>query len=293
VNPPGSSIAADRSRHYAARRLTRRIALQHYENFTVVSLALPRHLRQDFYNIYAFCRHADDLADEIENSADSLAKLAELKRDVHAMYAGALRHPVLIALSDTQQKYDIPIDPFLKLIDAFEQDRRVSRYETFADLRDYCRRSADPVGHLVLYLSGYRDPRRQSLADYTCTALQLTNFWQDVVSDLGRGRIYIPLEDLARFGVSEQDLLDRLATPAFVALMRFQVSRTREWFARGDALLPLVDRRLRLDLSLYGTGGRAILDRIEAVGYNVVSRRPTLSRLAKLGLFARALLGVA
>ena len=198
--------------------------------------------------------------------------------------------PILLALSDTIRRFDIPPDPFLDLIDAFEQDRRVSRYETYDELLHYCRRSANPVGRLVLYLSRYRDAHRQALSDQTCTALQLTNFWQDVVPDLARGRIYIPREDLRQFGVSEEDLRARRATPAFVELMKFQVDRTESLFAAGEALLPLINPRLRTDIALYGRGGRAILDRIRQAGYNVLADRPTLGRWAKLALLARVVL---
>ncbi|MCC7349205.1 MAG: squalene synthase HpnC [Phycisphaerales bacterium] len=291
-SPQASTRPNGQHRRYQARRHTRGIALSHYENFTVVSLALPRHLRQDFYNIYAFCRHADDLADEIADKNESLRLLDELRREVGRMYqqgAEGVDHPILVALADTVQKFDIPADPFLALIDAFEQDQRVGRYETYEQLRDYCRRSADPVGHLVLYLCGYRDANRQRLADFTCTALQLTNFWQDVVPDLGRGRIYLPLEDLERFGVREEEIIQRRVSENFLQLMKFEVERAEELFVKGEALLPLVEGRLRTDVALYGRGGRAILDRIRGVGYDVLSQRPTLNKWAKLGLFAQAL----
>jgi squalene synthase HpnC len=282
-----------RERRYAARRVTRSIA-GHYENFTVVSLALPRHLRQDFFNIYAFCRHTDDLADEVGDPQESLRLLDEFRRDLDRIYNGrgiAPQHPILIALSETIRRYDIPADPFVALIDAFQQDQRVARYPTYADLLGYCTRSANPVGHLVLYLAGYRDAHRQQLSDCTCTALQLTNFWQDVVPDLvARCRIYIPQEDMTRFGVTEDDLHSRRFTPAFRDLMRFEVDRADELFTQGEALLPLVNRRLRTDIALYGLGGRSILQRVRDADYNVLAGRPVLGRWAKLGLFLRTLL---
>jgi len=272
---------------------------RHYENFTVVSFLLPRALKQHFYNVYAFCRHSDDLADEISDTAESLSRLDRLKRGVEAMYvtqpsvdddeSGTL---ILTALQQTVRRFDIPADPFLKLIDAFEQDRRVTRYHSFEQLRDYCRRSADPVGHLVLYLCGYRDAQRQELSDFTCTALQLANFWQDVANDVDRGRIYIPLEDMRRFGVTETDILHKRFTPAMRDLMEFEVKRTEEWFARGEALLPLVNRRVRTDIALYGRGGRAILQSIRDIGYNTLVQRPTLSKWCKVKLLTRYLLGL-
>lgn len=286
LQPPTQT---DPGRRYQARRITRQLALSHYENFTVVSLALPRHLRQDFFNIYAFCRHADDLADEIPDKDQSLRELDELRCDVNRMYHQQAGHPILVALAETVRKFDIPPDPFLALIDAFEQDQRVSRYDTYEQLSDYCRRSANPVGHLVLYLCGYRDPLRQKLADHTCTALQLTNFWQDVVPDLSRGRIYLPLEDMSRFKVNEEDLIERRVSENFLQLMKYEVDRAESLFLQGEALLPLVHGRLRTDVALYGRGGRAILDRIRRVGYDVLSQRPTLNHWAKLGLFAEAL----
>ncbi len=290
MNPAPESTASP-DRRYAARLFTRRLALSHYENFTVVSLSLPRKLRQDFFNVYAFCRHADDLADETGDRDKSLSLLDLLRREVQATYAGRPTHPILVALADTIERFSIPPDPFLKLIDAFEQDQRVGRYETFGEVVHYCTRSADPVGHLVLYLGGYGDARRQKLADFTCTALQLTNFWQDVAPDLAeRDRIYIPQEDLRRFGVTEADLRAGRFTPAFAELMRFEVDRAEDLFRRGVALLPLVDQRLRTDIALYGAGGRAILDRIRAIGYNVLARRPTLGKFAKLALLSKMLL---
>lgn len=265
---------------------------RHYENFTVVSWLLPRSLRPHFYNVYAFCRHADDLADEIADSQESLRLLNELAEDVGRMYGGRPNNLILQALQATVRQFDIPAEPFLKLIDAFVQDQRVKRYESFSDLRDYCRRSADPVGHLVLYLCGYGDEHRQGLADFTCTALQLANFWQDVSNDLDRGRIYVPLEDLRRFGVSEQQVVDRRFDPAFANLMRFELERTESLFRQGEALLPLVRRRVRTDLALYGRGGRAILQSIRDIGYNTLQHRPTLSRMNKLSLLLGYLVGL-
>jgi len=274
-----------------ARRHTAQVA-SHYENFTVVSWLLPRRLRQPFYDVYAFCRHADDLADEMGDAELSLRALGELREDVGRMYGGAPAGLICRALQATVAEFRIPAAPFLALIDAFEQDQRVKRYETYEQLVDYCRRSANPVGHLVLYLSGYGDAERQRLSDFTCTGLQLTNFWQDVENDLGRGRIYLPLEDLRRFGVQEADVMARRTTPEFLELIRFEVERTRALFVEGKKLLPLVRRRVRSDIALYSLGGEAILDRIAGIGYNVLERRPTLGKAAKLGLLLRYLCGL-
>jgi squalene synthase HpnC len=255
-------------------------------------LALPRRLRQDFFNIYAFCRHADDLADELASPQESLKQLNAFREDLRRTYQGNATHPIFIALQETISRYQIPIDPFLALIDAFEQDQRITRYQTYEAVLDYCQRSANPVGHLVLYLGGYHDRQRQELADFTCTALQLTNFWQDVANDLQRGRIYLPLDDMNRFGVTETDLIAPRATPAFIALIKFQVDRTEQLFDRGQALLPLVHGKLRTDIDLYSRGGRAILQAIRQIGYDVLATRPTLGKWAKLMLFAKAWAGV-
>jgi squalene synthase HpnC len=207
------------------------------------------------------------------------------------MYSGQPHELILIALQQTVRQFAIPPDPFLKLIDAFEQDQRIFRYETYDQLVAYCQRSADPVGHLVLYLCGYSDPERQRLADFTCTALQLTNFWQDVANDLDRGRIYIPREDMRRFDVPEEDIVARRFTPAFAAMMQFEVNRTEDLFRQGEALLPQVNRRVRTDVALYGRGGRAILQAIRRIDCNTLQHRPTLGRFQKFTLLARYLLG--
>jgi squalene synthase HpnC len=266
----------------------RRIALGHYENFTVVSWLLPRPLRPHMYAVYAYCRGVDDLGDEAEG--DRLALLDEWESELRRCYGGQPRHPVFLALRETIRAFDIPPEPFLRLVEANRRDQRVSRYRTYEELLDYCTYSANPVGHLVLYLFGYRDGRRQRLADATCTALQLTNFWQDVSRDLEKGRIYIPLEEMARFGYGEEDLLARRCDERFRRLMAFQVSRTRELFRQGLGLVPMVRGRLRLDLRLFTLGGLAVLDAIEGIGFDVLHRRPALSRARKAWLALRGLL---
>src|SRR6478736_4178570 len=173
---------------------TRWLATHHYENFHVVSFLLPKRLHQDFYNVYAYCRWADDLGDEMGDPVESLRLLAWWRQGLEAMYAGKTTHPVFVALRGTVERYSIPPQPFDDLIQAFEKDQGVTRYRDWEELFAYCRQSADPVGRLVLYLCGYSDVARQQLSDATCTALQLANFWQDVGRDLEKGRIYIPLE---------------------------------------------------------------------------------------------------
>ena len=266
----------------------RQLATSHHENFTVVSWLLPRALRPHMHAVYAYCRGVDDLGDEA--AGDRLALLDEWDAELRRCYEGAARLPAFVALQETVRRFDIPREPFLRLIEANRRDQRTSRYRTFDDLLAYCENSADPVGRLVLYLFGYRDGERQRLSDATCSALQLTNFWQDVRRDLEKGRIYIPLEDMERFGYSEADLLARISDARLRELMAFQVRRTRELFHRGLALVPAVRGRLRFDLRLFSLGGLAVLDAIEAAGYDTLSRRPALSRARKALLGLRGLL---
>lgn len=274
-----------------ARRLADELAHAQYENFSVASWFLPRALRPHFYSIYAFCRVSDDLGDEIGDPAQSLALLAEWRAELHACYAGEPRHWVFVALAETIAAFDIPVEPFDRLLDAFVRDQGQPRYATYDDLLSYCRCSADPVGRLVLYLGGYRDEERQRLSDRTCTALQITNFWQDVARDWDKGRVYLPLEDLREFGVSEEQLAARRCTDGYRALLRFECDRARALFAEGVGLLDLVDRRLRRDIGLFTAGGLKILDRIAAQNYDTLTSRPALSKLGKLALVLRVLLG--
>jgi squalene synthase HpnC len=274
-----------------SREYCRRLACTHYENFSVATWFLPKKLRQDFLNVYAYCRIADDLGDEVGDPAASLVLLDEWQSELDACYAGTPRHPVFVALAETIRKFDIPKHEFSDLLIAFRQDQTVTRFETFDDILAYCRYSANPVGHLVLYLCGYRDAERQQLSDYTCTALQLANFWQDISVDYEKGRIYLPLEDLRRYKVSEQDLGQKRNTPAFREMMKFEVERAREWFDRGLPLVAKVDKALAVDLDLFSRGGQEILNAIEDQDFAVLGRRPVISKPRKLVLVARAALG--
>jgi squalene synthase HpnC len=283
---PPAAPSLEQSRAYCER-----LARSHYENFSVASWFLPARLRQHFFNVYAYCRISDDLGDEVGNPAASLLLLDQWQRELDACYAGSPRHPVFVALAETVRKFEIPQHEFSDLLTAFRQDQTITRYETFDDLLGYCRNSANPVGHLVLYLCGYRDAERQKLSDYTCTALQLANFWQDVSVDYEKGRIYLPLESLRRFGVSEEDLTANRNTSSFCEMMRFEVARAREWFERGLPLVGKVDKELAIDLELFTRGGQEILNAIEKQGYAVLGRRPSISKSRKLALVARAALG--
>ena len=289
--PPEYAIPEHAPSEAEAREYCRRLARSHYENFSVASWFLPGRLRQHFFNVYAYCRISDDLADEVGDKAVSLRLLDQWEEELGACYAGRARHPVFVALAETVHKFEIPKHEFADLLTAFRQDQRVTRYETFDDLLGYCRYSANPVGHLVLYLCGYRDAERQQLSDRTCTALQLANFWQDVSADFAKGRIYLPLEDLRRFGVSEAAIRDEENSAAFRELMKFEVARAREWFAQGLPLIAQVNRQLAVDLDLFSRGGQEILNAIERQEYAVLGRRPASSRSRKLALIARAALG--
>lgn len=288
--PPEYAIPAVAPSLEEARRYCQLLARSHYENFSVATWFLPRRLRPHFHSVYAYCRISDDLGDEVGDPQHALQLLDIWEGELDACYAGHPRHPVFVALAETVRACDIPRQTFADLLTAFRQDQRVTRYETFQDVLAYCRYSANPVGHLVLYTCGYRDSERQQLSDYTCTALQLANFWQDVAVDYGKGRIYLPLEDLRRFGVSEADIAARRATPQFLDLMRFEVQRAREWFHQGLPLVQKVDRELAIDIELFSRGGLAILDAIERQGYDVLARRPVISKPRKLALVARAAL---
>ncbi|MDB5174251.1 MAG: Squalene/phytoene synthase [Phycisphaerales bacterium] len=276
----------------AAEAYTRQLTHTHYENFSAVSILLPRHLRQDFCNVYAFCRTADDLADEVSDRDKASQFLAAFKAQTRACYAGTSTTAVFVALTATIKRHDIPIEPFLDLIDAFEQDQRVDRYDTFEDLVAYCNRSANPVGRLVLYMCGYRDERRQSLSDRTCTALQLANFWQDVRRDMAdRSRIYLPRESREQFGVSEEQIREGRFDEKYRRLVEFEVERTEALFKEGEGLLSMIDGSVRPQIALFGKGGRAVLEAIRRQGYDTLSRRPVLSRWQKGRLVMSALGG--
>ncbi len=286
-----------------ARAYCARLARGHYENFSVASWFLPKRLHQHFFNVYAYCRISDDLGDEVDDTQIALALLDRWEEELRAMYRrldtlpspgtpgseGGPTHPVFVALAETVREFGIPQHEFSNLLTAFRQDQTVFRYESFDDLLGYCRNSANPVGHLVLYLCGYADQERQQLSDYTCTALQLANFWQDVAVDFRKGRIYVPLEDLRGYGVAEQVIAEGKATAGFRDVMCYEVARAREWFARGLPLEGKVSAELALDIELFTRGGQAILNAIEGQGYDVLKSRPTISKSRKFALLARAL----
>ena len=268
----------------------RKLAKSHYENFTVASWFLPGEKRPHVYAIYAFCRFVDDLGDE--SPGDRLSLLDWWENELRSCYSSTPSHPIAVALRETIHRFEIPQEPFLKLVEANRMDQRASRHRTYEDLLYYCERSANPVGHLFLYLFGYRDEERQRLADATCTALQLTNFWQDVRRDLDMGRVYIPQEDMERFGYTEEKLHAGVVDDSFRDLMRFQVDRARALFDHGAELVDTVEGAVRLDIALFTLGGLHILKAIERRRYDVLSSRPTLSKIARAWLVARTAAGL-
>ncbi len=274
-----------------AFRECERIARAHYENFTLGSRLLPRPLRRHIAAIYAFARTADDFADEDPDRARALRSLDAWERELEACFAGRPRHPIFVALAETVREFAIPIEPFRRLLTAFRMDVAFRGFDTFDELLHYCAHSANPVGHLVLYLFGCGDGARQARADDICTALQLTNFWQDLAIDLEKGRVYVPRDDMARFGYGTDDLRRHAVTPAFRTLMEFECARTRELFSRGLPLAAMLEHGRGREVRLFAGGGLAILDRLQAVDYDVFSARPTLSRWAKVALVARTFLG--
>ncbi len=285
------NLPADGCGPAEAQRYTRWLANHHYENFNVVSRLLPRRLHQDFYNVYAYCRWSDDLGDEVATPMRALALLDAWEVELRSIYepGSGPSHPVLIALRETVRAKNIPMQPFSDLLRAFRQDQRIQRYPSWVSLLDYCVYSANPVGRLVLYLCDYRDEARQKLSDYTCTALQLANFWQDVSRDYEKGRIYIPLEALAEYGLTESDILARKFDARYVELMKSLIARTRALFGAGMPLAQTVEPFLRVDLELFTRGGLAILDAIEASGYNTLEHRPALTKWTQMRLLAGAL----
>ncbi len=275
-----------------SRAWCKNLAESHYENFHVASWFLPQKLRPHFHAVYAYCRVSDDLGDETGNREQSLALLDQWSEELDACYAGRARHPVFVALAETIRICNIPKEPFADLLTAFKQDQTKSRFANMDEVLDYCRYSANPVGRLVLYMCGYSDEERFCLSDFTCTALQLANFWQDVASDYQqRDRIYLPHDAMLRFGVTEATIAAGTATPGFRALLRDQTDYARQLFGAGIPLIGMVENELAVDLDLFSRGGLEILRAIEQRDYDVLSARPAISKATKLSLALRAVTG--
>ena len=268
-----------------------RLAKAHYENFTVGSLLLPRSARPYFYAVYAFCRQTDDLGDEA--SGDRLAQLDEWEEALAQAYDGQPSHPIMVALQDTIRRFDIPDTPFRKLIQANRMDQGKVRFPTYNDLLHYCDHSANPVGHMVLYVLGDQSEESHRLSDATCTALQLANFWQDVKRDHDMGRIYLPLEDVERFGYTEENLAAGVVNDNLRELMAFEVNRAQQLFEQGYALIERLDGRFKLDIALFTKGGMSILEAIRRQDYDVLTNRPVVTSGRKLWLMASTALRLA
>lgn len=266
------------------------LAKSHYENFTVALRFLPKPLLPHVSAIYAYCRGVDDLGDEA--AGDRLALLDAWEADLESCYSGTPTAPHLRALQHTIRAFSIPPEPFHKLITANRMDQTQSRYATYADVLHYCEHSANPVGFLYLLLFGYDDDERRRLSDFTCTALQLANFWQDVRRDWDKGRVYLPQEDMERFGYSEDELAQGVCNQAFRDLMAFQVERTQSLFEQGLPLVDMVDGASRLHIKLFSLGGMRVLDAIRAQGYDVLSKRPVVTKRRKAWLLLKTYLGM-
>lgn len=276
-----------------AQGYCRRLTGEHYENFSVSHFLLPRELRQHFCNLYAYCRWADDLGDEIESEEESLELLEWWESLVDVFYRESsytLAHPVFIALADTVHKFSLPRQPLVDLLSAFRQDRVKTRYATWDELLNYCRLSANPVGRLVLHLGRCHNDETARLSDSICTGLQLANFWQDVRRDFELGRIYVPQIDLEQYRLTEDELKIGQPDQRFRDLLKCEVDRAEDFLRVGEPLVKLVSPQLRVSVRLFIGGGLAILAAIRRQGYDVWSRRPVVSKWTKLWLLARAYL---
>ena len=271
----------------------KQLAESHYENFHVATWFLPKALRPHFHAIYAYCRVSDDLGDEVGNTAQALALLDFWGGELDACYEGRTRHPVFVALAETIRACSIPKEPFADLLTAFRQDQTVTRYQTMQDVLGYCRNSANPVGRLVLYACGYADEERFRLSDATCSALQLANFWQDVRVDFGKDRVYLPQDDMRRFGVTDETIRQGIATQEFRKLLAYEVDFARGMFEQGLPLIGMVGHDLAVDLDLFSRGGLEILNAVERRKFDVLSARPAIGKTTKLALALRAVSGKA
>ncbi len=272
-----------------AESYCKNLARAHYENFPVLTFFVPAELRQHFANIYAYCRWSDDLADEVTGEQQSLDLLKWWRESLGKCFDGQATHPVFVALQQTIREFEIPPKPFEDLISAFEQDQHVHAYQSFADLQDYCCRSANPVGELVLYLCRNHTEQNLEWSNSICTGLQLANFWQDVQRDHEIGRCYLPIEDGNRFGYQLEDWQNCVTNAAFLELMKYEVGRAREFLTAGLPLSEQMPGRLKIVIELFARGGLRILDRIESIGFRVWECRPVLTKLDTVRLMGTCL----
>lgn len=264
----------------------------HYENFPVGSWLMPANVQRDVHSLYAFMRTADDFSDEDRKPGDEPERMSWLKtwnRLLDEMLSGEPTHPIFIALKSTVTRHQLPVQWLKELLHAFEMDVTIKRYKTYNDVLDYCRYSANPVGRLILTLFGYRDDALYGLSDAICTGLQLANHWQDVAVDLKKDRIYLPQEDMNRFGVTEDTLPQGIDGPGLHALLSYEVERARQLFNQGKPLPLCVKGRLKWELKLTWNGGWRILEKIENVNFDVFRHRPVLNKWDAPLLLARVL----
>jgi len=292
--PGGSSNRswATCDRLQAAQAYCRRLALGHYENFVVASLLLPRGMKQPFYDVYAFCRHADDLADESPSPEIATQQLALWQSQLnHCFSGGEPVHPIFIALTDTIQRFELPQQPFDDLLDAFRQDQVKTQFANFDELLDYCRRSANPVGRIVLRMAAADSPENVSLSDSICTGLQLANHWQDIARDYRSGRIYLPQDALAEAGVDPSMLAANHACEPVKRLIAAQCDLARAFLESGLPLAGRVPRWLSSDIRLFAHGGLATLDAIARCDHDTLRQRPEVGKWRQIGLLLRAVMG--
>jgi squalene synthase HpnC len=260
-----------------AFRFCEELAKSHYENFPI-GWFVPRESRKFVYAIYAFARTADDFSDEASYDGRRLESLDNFEKELEAAIRGEAKTPLFIAVAETLEKTGIPPQLLKDLLTAFRLDVGKKRYKDFKELESYCVYSANPIGRIVLFLYGYKDPHLLELSDKICTGIQLVNHWQDVGVDLAKDRVYLPEEDLKRFQYSYEDLAQRKVNDAFCSLMRFEIARARSFFYEGKDLMKALNRRLRWQISLMWLGPMEILNRIEKKGYDVFHSRPKLSK---------------
>ena len=288
--PPDYLTPLERPTLQEAQAWCRQLATSHYENFHVATWFLPRKVRPHFESIYAYSRVADDLGDEVPDPAIAMRLLDAWGSMLDECYDTPERsmHPVFVALHETIRECGVPRELFADLLHAFRMDQVKTEYNTWEELLEYSHYSANPVGRLVLWVSGYKEESIALLSDKVCTALQLANFWQDVVEDAERGRRYIPAESMLRFGIDEGQIEGRVFTPEFRAMIQSLVVRTREMLHEGGAISAHVDRDLAVTLDLFRKGGDAILDGITVEDFDVLRGRPVVSKTKKLSLLAGA-----
>ncbi|MDE0866716.1 MAG: squalene synthase HpnC [Rubripirellula sp.] len=284
-------ISRDEGALRQAEIATRKLATSHYENFLVASVLLPRRIRQSFYNVYAFCRTADDFADESPSPEVALQELERFQDQLDLAFEGCPEEPLFIALESTVRKHCIPKQPFDDLLDAFRQDQSRSRYESFEELTDYCNRSANPVGRIVLHLGDSFTEENGDLSDRICTGLQLANFWQDVARDFAIGRIYLPRDEMCRFGVNEAMFGQSVTAEPLRRLLASECDRAESLFREGLPLAEGVSPWLSSDVKLFAHGGLQTLRAIRRIDYDVLGSRPTVGKLHQAGLVFRAFVG--